>query len=228
MSLIAVVRIPATEFALCETLTTLPDAEFECERVVETGNGNVMPLLWARAAARDRLEEAFDDDPTVENWELFVDLDDKWLYQMDWVGDVEMLFYMLTNTGATVMDMHGISDEWMLRILFPEDDELHGTRDFCNAHDLSLEVISTHEIEGEPTGRFGLTTEQIEALQAASLAGYFEIPRGATLEEVAEDLDISHQALSERLRRGHDALIKDTVLIGPLPEEDDTVEEAKE
>lgn len=218
MSLVAIVRIPAAEFALSRTLTTLPDSEFECERVVETGDGVVMPLLWTRGAEREQFEGAFDDDPTIDNWELFVDLDDKWLYQMDWVDQVQMLFYMLTNTGATVMDMHGLADEWMLRLLFPEDDDLNDTRQFCDEHDLTFEVVSTREMEREPNGRFGLTTEQIEALRAACTAGYFEIPRRATLEEVAEDLDISHQALSERLRRGHNALIQDTVLIGSLPE----------
>ncbi|ESP87334.1 helix-turn-helix domain-containing protein [Candidatus Halobonum tyrrellensis] len=218
MSLVAVVRLPAEEFALSRTLTALPDAEFECERVVETGDGVVMPLLWARGADREELESAFDDDPTVDNWELLVDLDGRWLYQMDWIDDVQMLFYMLTNTGGTVLDMHGVSDEWMLRILFPDDGDLGDTRQFCDQRNLTFDVVTTREMEGEPSGRFGLTAGQIQALRAACTAGYFEIPRRATLEEVAEDLDISHQALSERLRRGHNALIQDTVLTGPLPE----------
>ena len=218
MSLVAIARIPAEEFALSRTLNVLSGAEFECERVVETGDGVVMPLLWTRGAEREELETAFDDDPTVDNWELFVDLDDRWLYRMDWIDHVQILFYMLTNTGATVLDMHGVGDEWMLRILFPEGDHLDDTREFCYDHDLTFDVVSTREMEREPSGRFGLTKEQIQALRAACLAGYFEIPRRATLEEVAEDLDISHQALSERLRRGHNALIQDTVLIGPLPE----------
>ena len=39
-------------------------------------------------------------------------------------------------------------------------------------------------------------------------------PREADLGDVADRLDISHQALSERLRRGHTNLIKETIGVG--------------
>nr|WP_222863711.1 helix-turn-helix domain-containing protein [Natronococcus pandeyae] len=36
--------------------------------------------------------------------------------------------------------------------------------------------------------------------------GYFEIPRRISLEELAAELGVTHQALSERLRRASDTL----------------------
>ena len=55
MSSACVVRgkIPAEEFALYEALRSLPDVEFEIERVVQSGDDAVMPLVWVRGAEAD-------------------------------------------------------------------------------------------------------------------------------------------------------------------------------
>ena len=44
-------------------------------------------------------------------------------------------------------------------------------------------------------------------------AGYFETPREATLEDLASDLEISQQALSNRVRRGLNTLISNTLRV---------------
>ncbi|MFC7142999.1 helix-turn-helix domain-containing protein [Halosimplex aquaticum] len=62
-------------------------------------------------------------------------------------------------------------------------------------------------------GGFHLTDEQFTTVKAALDRGYYKVPREATLEELANELDVSHQALSERLRRGHRTLIEN--VIGP-------------
>ncbi|MFC7008889.1 helix-turn-helix domain-containing protein [Halalkalicoccus salilacus] len=45
----------------------------------------------------------------------------------------------------------------------------------------------------------------------AKRLGYYDVPRTVTLTELANKLDISHQALSERLRRAHANLIDRTI-----------------
>ncbi|MFB9804295.1 helix-turn-helix domain-containing protein [Haladaptatus pallidirubidus] len=52
-------------------------------------------------------------------------------------------------------------------------------------------------------GQFMLTPKQRVALTVALDAGYFDVPRRANLSELAEQLDITPQALSKRLRRAH-------------------------
>ena len=66
----------------------------------------------------------------------------------------------------------------------------------------------------------GLTDRQLEALRTAYEMGYFEIPRGASLDAVAQELSISASSLSERLRRAQTHLLQETVatLWPPLPE----------
>ena len=63
-------------------------------------------------------------------------------------------------------------------------------------------------------GQYNVSEKQREALVLALEMGYFEIPREATLEAVAERLDISTKAASERLRRGQTNLLNDTLTVG--------------
>ncbi|MDS0260452.1 helix-turn-helix domain-containing protein [Haloarcula sp. S1CR25-12] len=73
--------------------------------------------------------------------------------------------------------------------------------------------------ESEPPGD-GLTDRQREALRTAYEMGYFDIPRGASLAEVAAELDIAASSVSERLRRAQTQLIEETAATTwpPLPE----------
>ncbi len=67
--------------------------------------------------------------------------------------------------------------------------------------------------QSRPAGQYGLTDPQYEVLTLACDRGYFAIPRQAELDDLAEELGVSHQALSERLRRGVEALVTDTLLV---------------
>ncbi|MFC7177483.1 helix-turn-helix domain-containing protein [Halosegnis marinus] len=62
----------------------------------------------------------------------------------------------------------------------------------------------------EPTwsGDVSLTDRQFGALEAAFDAGYFEWPRDATAEEVADELDISAATLHYHLRRAERSLVE--------------------
>ena len=60
----------------------------------------------------------------------------------------------------------------------------------------------------ETAGRWDVSPAQEAALRAALSAGYFAVPKGATAEEVADDLGIGKSAFLERLRRGQAALFE--------------------
>lgn len=209
--------VPASEFALSRTLESVPGLEFEIERVVDSGDGTVMPLLWVRGADEPRVNEALGADPSVDAVELLAAFDGEWLYRMEWVDRVDLLVRMITNHDATVLDAYGRRDRWQLRVIYPDRDDASAMGEFCNSHGLSFDVESVREMDGEPAGRYGLTAEQFDALTTAAERGLFEVPRRVTVEELAEEFDVSHQALSERIRRATDALVEDTLLIG-MPE----------
>lgn len=80
-----------------------------------------------------------------------------------------------------------------------------------NADSFSLSCLTDAEDVVETTPADGLTDRQREAIRAAYEMGYFEIPRTASLEEVAAELGITASSLSERLRRAQTHLVETTV-----------------
>lgn len=48
-----------------------------------------------------------------------------------------------------------------------------------------------------------------------------------TLKELADEVGVSHQALSEQLRRGIGALVEDTICIGTFPEGEEATPNAR-
>ncbi|EMA39271.1 helix-turn-helix domain-containing protein [Halococcus hamelinensis] len=218
MSTIAEVSLPGSEFALHETLEAHPDVEFEIERMVAHETDRVMPFVWATSERIDRetLDETMADDPSVDNVTRLAAYDGEWFYRMEWVTDIRVVLHVLLEQGATVLNASGRNDVWELRILFPDRDSLSATYDYCTEEELTLTVNRIHELDGEHRDEYGLTETQHETLVAAVEAGYFDIPQQATLDELADDLGITHQALSERLHRGHKTLIENALIIGRM------------
>ncbi|WP_231184350.1 bacterio-opsin activator domain-containing protein [Haladaptatus sp. DYF46] len=213
------VEIPADEFALWETLTEHENLEFEIERVVAHENDRVMPFVWASGGTKDT-KTILENDSSVENLQLLADLEDEQLYQMEWTDHIQTLIHILVDEEATVLSASGNSSHWHLRILFPDRDALSQTYDYCRENDLSLDIRNIYQLDQGRKGRFGLTDDQQDTLTLAFQKGYYDIPREASAENLAGELDVSHQAVSERLRRGHRSLVKNTLIIGRETDEE--------
>ncbi|WP_409348397.1 helix-turn-helix domain-containing protein [Natronorarus salvus] len=84
---------------------------------------------------------------------------------------------------------------------------------------MSLTLTAIYEMNDDRSGQFGLTEEQTEALTLATERGFFVVPREIDLQDLSTELGISHQLLSERLRRAQYTLNINTVLVRSEPEE---------
>ena len=214
MSTIVEAEVPASEFALGATLAGLPGVKFDIERVAAHSATHVVPYVWAEGVESENLEDALAADESVAEAELLTNVDGKRLYRMDWVGQIELAIHVLTEEDGTIIDAHGRDRTWLLRILFPGRKEVSKTNDFAADHGLTFDIRSINGMEKNRSGRFGFTEQQYEAITAALERGYYEIPRDASAEDLAEEIGISRQALAERLRRGHKTLAKDALTIG--------------
>lgn len=217
---IAEIELSAEEFALSETLSQLDDVEFEVERLVAHDQERVMPLVWINGEDDEEISTVLEEDPTVDNLRLLTGLDSEWLYQMDWVDHIETLVQILVEESGTILAAFGDESGWQLRVLFPEREALSRTYDYCRDAELTMTISSVYELDEGREGRFGLTDSQQDTLVAAFERGYFDVPRAITLTDLADELDISHQALSERLRRGQKSVLENTVIIGRQQGED--------
>lgn len=215
MSTIVEAEVPAAEFALGETLSSFPSVEFDVERVAAHSTSHVVPYVWVSGIDNDEaFEQTLEADESVGEFDLLTVVDGKYLYKMDWIGRIDLAVHLLTEAGGTIIDAHGRERSWLLRILFPSRQQVSETMDFATDHGLSFDIRSINGMEKNRSGRFGLTEEQYEAITAALDRGYYEIPRDATAEELASEMDISRQAVAERLRRGHKVLAEDALTIG--------------
>lgn len=224
MSNACIVRgeIPADEFALYEALSSLPGVEFEIEHIVLSSDKATVPLIWVRKSKQEAVETAIENDHSVQDFMLLSAFDDELLYRMEWISEVELVLQMLTNSKATITDAFGTDGQWYLRILYPNRESLAETTQYAEKQGLTFDLTAIRRLEDKPASRLGLTEAQFEALETAHETGFYDIPRGIDQNELANELNISHQALSERLRRATDALIEDVLLHGKAAKRDDS------
>ncbi len=214
MATIAEFDVSPEEFALSVTRERVPDAEFEVERVVAHDQDRLMPFVWISADDLEAVESALDDDDSVADHEVIADLDDERLYRMEWIEDALVITHILTEEEGTVLTASGRGDRWHFRVLFPDHAALSATHDFARGEGLAFDVTKVYKLDDDREGRFGLSEEQYTALVEATEQGYFDVPRAASLEDLASEMGISHQSLSERLRRAQRSLNENTILIG--------------
>lgn len=216
MSVVAEFALPVDDLALTRAFETLPELIVEVEPTVATPGDGVMPYVWATEGDFDAVGDALRMDPTTMQVTELDRTDGGTLYRVEWADRVRKTVESLLACEPVVLSGSGTVRGWEFQFRFENRDELavlHGALDHA---DVDAELKSLHAPE-TPTvdGQFALTAKQREALSAALEAGYFAVPREATLSDLAADLDISPQALSKRIRRGHEAMCRQVLTTGP-------------
>ncbi|WP_135366529.1 helix-turn-helix domain-containing protein [Halosimplex halophilum] len=208
MSTIVEATVPADQFALAEALSRVPTTEIRMVRLVAHGSEYVMPFVWAGCDDAARVRDALADDPTTESVTLLSEFDGEALFRVDWAAKVRVFVSIVAEEDATILDACGRDGTWHLQVFFPDHELVSATREFCEDFGIDLELERVNRLsEASEYGHLGLTERQYETLVDAYEAGYYEVPRTVNQEELAEHFDVSHQALSERLRRAHETVI---------------------
>lgn len=205
MSTIAEFRLPAAETTLGTALEHAPEATFELESSVS----KTCPSLWVSNVDRETAERAFETDPSVAAYELLVETESRLLFDVSFVDGAMRPRDELLAEGGSVLEMWGTDGWWQVRVRFPDRDTLVDAYDRLEASGISVDLRRVSDVSSVTGTETRLTPQQQEALEAALEHGYFEIPRGISMEELADELGISHQALSERFRRAYETLVDD-------------------
>jgi predicted DNA binding protein len=129
-----------------------------------------------------------------------------------WTENVETIVHAYLQAGATILEAIGQHPEWELRMRFDDHQKAGEFHRYCEENDIAYELNWLYDpSESNEASQFELTSKQREALEAARRAGFYDVPPGATMTDVARTVGISQQALSKRLRRAHGSLV-DAVL----------------
>lgn len=215
MSIFVEFDLNAGAFALEATLDTLPEVVIEIERVVASEE-LLNPYFWVANVSAEAFEAATEADPSVRDLQRLDSFEEAILYRAEWTENIDSVVYAYTQVGAVILDATGHQDTWEMQMRFDNHDQLSTFQTYCVDNEITFEINRLYEVSHSHTGRqYGLTEKQHEALVLAQQAGFFKSPAETTLAEIANDLDISQQALSQRIRKGHDALIANTLITEP-------------
>lgn len=209
-------RVNPDAFILGYTLRQLPGIVLEIERVVASGK-LLTPYFWVATEDVEAFESVAKDDLTIDDLQQIDEFDDRALYRGDWTENIDALLYAYQDVGAAIMEATGTEKVWELRIQFESQRQLDDFQSFCRDYDIDFDLQRLYEASDIGKGaKFGLTEKQHEAATRAWEMGYFDSPREVSLSDVADDLGISTQAVSDRLRRAEYNLLAETLIVSPI------------
>ena len=195
----------------------LPDGALSIQRLHRV-DGGCRAAVWVDVTDRDAIDTALAGDDTVGSAShLGPEAEGHW-YSITTVDQPlnAMGRGLLTADGMLVRaDL--VDDEWVVQARVPDRSSLLTFREDLVADGFDVEVRRMREDEDEASTQFGVTDPQREVLLLALERGYYTVPRNASLSDLAADLDISSQAASERLRRGTQTLVENTLAAPARP-----------
>ncbi|WP_277555896.1 helix-turn-helix domain-containing protein [Halobaculum limi] len=216
MSVSASVAVAPADFLLARALTTDGSARIVAACVVPVADD---PLPYLRVSSDDLalLVDLIAADPVVSHVEVIHRGKSEWELAIDWTGAFDGLLAVLRDTDGACTEAVATGKMWYLQLRFRSRERLSTWYRRCSERGIRVDVeriVESDAGERLPDGSQAAMTEaQREALTTALAAGYFSVPRGATLEEVAVELGISDTATSQRIRRGIRNLLDES--LGP-------------
>ncbi len=219
MSVITELRVAPDEFALGRLMNLSDHATVVLERMVPLGRTPV-PFFRVRDEDRDTFEETLQRHPSVESLTRLQRQDGETLYTLEWTASRDQFFTAMRETDAQLVSAAGSPDSWTFELRFRSHEALSRFHERCEDADISITVDRIYNPTTPGTGPwFGLTTEQRTTLVSAVRGGYYDIPRRMSTQDLADEFDISDQAITERLRRGIVSLVEHTLLTTDTAEE---------
>ena len=201
---------PVEEFPLGSVFENLPGVTVELERLIPHET-LIIPYFWVRDVETEDMEAAFDPHAGVSNIKLVDSIEDEYLMRAEWEPEYFGVLNALAKANVVMLTGIGTKTDWRFEVRGENRGAIAEFREYCQKNDIPIEITAVHAmlpIQGEG---YELTETQREALILAYERGYFDTPRRASLEDIADELGITQQSLSSRLRRGHRRLIGATL-----------------
>lgn len=203
MTSIAELEIAGDGTGLAELYEAVPSLTCEMEDVVVSSGHS----LWLSGASQAEIEGALNEASAIDEYSTVSSEGDRRLYDVTFDPETVNIFELVPEEGGTILSASASGGSWYLRVRALDRDNVSSLYDELVEYGLKPTIVRLFDVADESPTQSGLTERQYETLTAAIEHGYFEIPRDVSMQELSDELDISHQALSERLRRAYQTLV---------------------
>jgi predicted DNA binding protein len=218
MSVIAELRVGATEFELGRILQSADPLDIELETMVPLRERPV-PFFLVHDDVSEAFEARVARHPSVVEVREIERRDDEVLFALTWEVSQDDFFEAIDEVGAQLIAARSAESTWAFELRFPSHDALSEFRELCDDARISLAVDRIYNPTRPEDGPwFGLTEPQRETLVRAVEGGYYAIPRRMSTKDLAEEFGVSDQAITERLRRAIVSLAEHTVVVRDIRE----------
>jgi predicted DNA binding protein len=213
MAVIAHLRIPASSFELGRILELEVGGTIELENMVPLGE-QAVPFFSVSDAVRESFEKNVANHPSVDRITEVTRHNGERLYSLEWNVSRDVFFQGIVELDGQLLSATGTAETWEFEIRFPTHEALSEFQEYCSNAHISLELGRVYNPVRPGTGMwYGVTEAQRETLMRAVQGGYYSIPRRMSTQDLADDLDISDQAVTERLRRAIVTLTENTLIM---------------
>jgi predicted DNA binding protein len=196
-------RISLPDSAWIETVSTsFPTATFRLLAGMPTDRG-AMHLGEVRADRPDAVADAVRAHPDVLEYEQLHATADRALAR--YVAEGTGLYQFVEHAGVVPDYPVVVRNGWFTVDLTDTRARIAAIRDGLEAAGVPYDLVSIVEPLGDDRL---LTDRQREALDVALQAGYFQVPRDATLAEVADALGVDTSTASGLVRRAVGTLVE--------------------
>jgi len=200
---------------LRETIRGTEIEEVAIEQLDAASQVPLRTVCWLENGHAEAFEARLEGDRTVIEATKVIETDRGRQYDVQYrEREAEAAFYeAAVEEGGIFVSGHRYSDHWEVEFRFPDREAFAAFQNRCERADIDPEIQAIHDREVAPSAeQYGVSDPQREILLLAAREGFFDVPRRASLADLADALDVSSQAASERLRRGLDSLVGQTLL----------------
>ncbi len=199
---------------LHRTVQRIPELQLQVRNLA---SGPETPLRFTCTVSGcdgERFERAVKEDSSVVELKR---LDCRKLGGLYWIKAVpdtvdQRAYEAAIDAGGVYLQSRRTEDRWSTSMNYPDQESFQEFQRLIEEAGMEIEPtvirVGQYRLSG---GATHLTEKQEAVLVAALGVGYFDIPKSGSLSAVAEELGISKQAASERLRRAMSSLARGAV-----------------
>lgn len=203
------------DFPLARVFSKFPAGKIELDRVVPTTE-YIIPYFWLSDVDVTEINMEGVEHPGIKALRVVDVVEGEALIRIDWDHEYESVISAVLETDVELRSAVGKEDKWTFEIRAEDQQAISDFYAYCQNNDIPIELAQLHALSPLHSQReYDLTDAQLEAITLLYARGYFDSPREATQEEVADELGITRQALASRLQRGMRRLIASTVIGSP-------------